>query len=178
LLEAIARLRGRGLDATLDVVGAMDGWEAPEYQGHHASLRERAARPDLAGAVNFLGFSENVPALLSRASVHCCPSSPDLREAFGLAVLEAKIAGVPSVVTPSGNLPDLIEHTRDGWLCPRADAEAIAEGIEFFLTRPEVLSSAGLAALVSAERYNESRFASAWARVFAAGHNESSHALF
>ena len=177
LLEAIARLRGRGLEATLDVVGAIDGWEAPEYRGHRALLRERASRPDLTGAVNFLGFSENVPALLSRASVHCCPSRPDLREGFGLVVLEAKLAGVPSVVTPSGNLPEMIEHTGDGWLCPRADAEAIAEGLEFFLTRPEALASAGRAALVSAERYNESRFASAWARVFAAGQHEYSHAL-
>ena len=178
LLEAIALLRGRGLDATLDVVGAIDGWEAPEFQGHRAALRERAARPDLTGAVNFLGFSENVPALLSRASVHCCPSRPDLREGFGLVVLEAKLAGVPSVVTPSGNLPEMIEHTRDGWLCPRADAEAIAEGLERFLTRPEALAAAGRAALVSAERYNGRRFASAWAQVFTADRNEYSHALF
>jgi glycosyltransferase involved in cell wall biosynthesis len=177
LLEAIARLRGRGLEATLDVVGSIDGWEAPEFQGHRASLRQRASRSDLTGAVKFLGFSENVPALLSRASVHCCPSLPELREGFGLVVLEAKLAGVPSVVTPSGNLPEMIEHTRDGWVCPRADADAIAEGLEFFLTRPEALASAGRAALASAERYNESRFASAWARVFAAGHNEYSHAL-
>ena len=176
LLEAMARLRG--LDATLDVVGTIDGWEAPEDQAHRVSVRERAAHLDLAGAVNCLGFSENVPALLSRASVHCCPSRHEHREAFGLVVLEAKLAGAPSVVTPSGNLPDLVEHTRDGWLCPRADAEAIAEGLEFFLTRPEALASAGQAALASAERYNESRFASAWARVFAAGQSEYSHARY
>ena len=43
---------------------------------------------------------------MARASVHCCPSLPDIREAFGLVVLEAKAAGLPSVVTPSGNLRD------------------------------------------------------------------------
>ena len=177
LLEAIALLRGRGLDATLDVVGAIDAWEPPEYEGHHAALRERASRTDLAGAVTFLGFSENVPALLVRASVHCCPSRPEQREGFGLVVLEAKLASTPSVVTPSGNLPEMVDHTRDGWLCPRADAEAIADGLEFFLTRPDALVSAGRAALLSADRYNESRFTSAWARVFTAGRDESSHAV-
>jgi glycosyltransferase involved in cell wall biosynthesis len=167
LLDAIGIVRSRGVDATLDVVGQIDGWEAPEYRGYRAALRERAQQPDVAGAVQFLGFREDVAALLGRASVHCCPSKPDLREAFGLVVLEAKLAGVPSVVTPSGNLPELVDHMRNGWSCPRADAEAIGEGLEFFLTRPEALASASQAARISANRYNERRFAAAWARVLA-----------
>lgn len=178
LLEAIARLRGRGLDATLDVVGDIDGWEPPESQGHHASLRTRAGQPDLAGAVNFLGFSEEVPTLLRRASLHCCPSRLDHREGFGLVVLEAKLAGIPSVVTPSGNLPEMIEHARDGWVCQRVDADAIAEGLEYFLTRPEHLTAAGRAAAESARRYNDQRFASAWTRVFTAVPDGSPHACF
>jgi glycosyltransferase involved in cell wall biosynthesis len=178
LLEAIAQLRRRGVEATLDVVGEMDGWEAPGFRGHRAAVRARAAQPDLEGAVNFLGFSERVPALLRRASVHCCPSEPDLREGFGLVVLEAKLAGIPSVVTPSGNLPEMIEHRRDGWRCERGDAESIAEGLRYFLTQPEARAAAGRAALASAERYNDRRFASAWARVFAAGPREYSHAIF
>ena len=176
-MDAIALLRGRGVDATLDVVGDIDGWEAPEYRGHRASVRDRARRPDLASAVNLLGYREDVPALLSRASIHCCPSRPELREGFGLVVLEAKLSGLPSVVTPSGNLPEMIEHQRDGWVCLRDDAEALAEGLEFFLTRPEALASAGRAALASADRYSEGRFAAAWARVFAAGEIEHAHAL-
>ncbi len=168
LLEAMALLRGRVVDATLDVVGAIDGWESPEYRGHHAALRERAARADLAGAVNFLGHREDVPALLSRASVHCCPSLPELREGFGLVVLEAKLSSTPSVVTPSGNLPGMIEHQRDGWLCPRADAASVAEGLEFFLANHDAAAAAGRAALASAARYNDSRFAAAWTRVFRA----------
>jgi glycosyltransferase involved in cell wall biosynthesis len=177
LVDAIALLRGRGVDATLDVVGDIVGWEAPEYRGHRASVRDRARRPDLASAVNLLGYREDVPALLSRASIHCCPSRPELREGFGLVVLEAKLSGLPSVVTPSGNLPEMIEHKGDGWVCVRDDAEALAEGLEFFLTRPEALASAGRAALASADRYSEGRFAAAWARVFAAGEIEHAHAL-
>jgi glycosyltransferase involved in cell wall biosynthesis len=177
LLDAIGQLRGRGVDATLDVVGTIDGWEAPEYRGHRAALRERASRPDLAGAVHFLGFSEEVPALLDRASLHCCPSLPELREGFGLVVLEAKLSGLPSVVTPSGNLPDMIEHGRDGWVCSRADAEAIAEGLAAFLTQPDRLAAAGRAALASADRYDRGRFASAWCRVFADRRHEYSHAI-
>jgi glycosyltransferase involved in cell wall biosynthesis len=177
LIDAIGLMRGRGIDATLDIVGTIDGWESPAHRGHGAELRDRASRPDVAGAIHFLGHREDVPALLGRASVHCCPSLPELREGFGLVVLEAKIAGVPSVVTPSGNLPEMIEHRRDGWLAARADAEALAEGLQYFLTNPEARDRAGRAAVASAARYNEHRFASAWSQVLSApGQPEYSHA--
>jgi glycosyltransferase involved in cell wall biosynthesis len=140
LLDAIALLRARGVDATLDVVGDMDGWESPTYRGHRAALRERAQRADVSVAVAFLVWREDVPALMSRASVHCCPSRPEQREAFGNVVLEAKVSGLPSVVMPSGDLAELVAHRRDGWVCGQVDAATLAEGLEFFLTQPEVLS--------------------------------------
>src|SRR5262249_27901786 len=145
LLDAVAMVRSRGVDATLDVVGQIDGWEAPEYSGHRAAIRERAARADLAGAIAFLGYRDDIPALLGRSVRHCCPSRPELREGFGVVVLEAKLAGVASVVTRSGNLPEMIVHGVDGLVAARADAAAIADGLEFFLRRPEDLAGAGQA---------------------------------
>ena len=177
LLDAVAIVRGRGLAATLDVVGQFDGWESPEYGGHRAAIRDRASRPDLDGAVAFLGYRDDVPALLEQSALHCCPSRPELREGFGIVVLEAKRAGVASVVTGSGNLPDMIAHGVDGWVCARADAAAIAEGLEFFLRRPDELTRAGQAARLSAEKYSEERFAAAWAAAFARNQLEHSNAL-
>ena len=177
LLDAIAIVRSRGVDATLDIVGDMDGWEAPSYRGHRASLRERAGRPDLAGAVAFLGWREDVPLLLRSASVHCCPSRPEQREAFGNVVLEAKLSGIPSIVTPSGDLPELVAHRRDGWVCSESTADAIADALEFFLTQPAALEAAGEAALCSAASYGEDRFAAAWARVFRSHSHEPAHAI-
>ena len=128
---------------------------------------ERAPRStDLDGVVNFLGWREDVPALLSRAALHCCPSRMEQREAFGNVVLEAKMAGIPSVVTMSGDLPDLVAHRETGWVCHDTGAEALAQGLEYFLTRPEELSRAGSAALRSAGEYSPQRFASAWIAAF------------
>ncbi len=177
LLDAIAIVRARGTDATLDIVGDMDGWEAPGYRGHRASLRERADRQDLAGSVHFLGWREDVPLLLNRASLHCCPSRPEQREAFGNVVLEAKSSGVPSIVTPSGDLPDLVTHLSDGWVCEAATSEAIAEALQYFLARPAALEAAGTAARRSADTYSEDRFAAAWARIFAVSSHEPAHAI-
>jgi glycosyltransferase involved in cell wall biosynthesis len=173
LLDAVAILREEGVDATLDVVGDMDGWEAPNYEGYRARLRDRAARSDLKGAVEFLGHREDVPTLMARASVHCCPSLPEIREAFGLVVLEAKLSGLPSVVLPSGNLPSLVDHRRTGWVCPTATAPDLAEGLRFFLTDPSRLSAAGAASAASAADYSEERFAEAWALMFDCSPKES-----
>ena len=167
LLDAVALLRAGGEDATLDVVGDMDGWEPASFEGYRTRQRERAEHPDLKGAVQFLGHREDVPRLMGRASVHCCPSRPELREAFGLVVLEAKASGLPSVVLPSGNLPSLIDHRNSGWVCAHATAADLAEGLAFFLTDPSRLSAAGVAAAASAAEYSQERFADAWTAMFA-----------
>jgi len=166
LLEAVALLRSRGYDVTLDVVGDMDGWEAPSNRGYHDRLRQRAGRPDLAGAVAFLGWREDVPALMGRASIHCCPSRPEQREAFGIVVLEAKLSGLPSVVGPSGELPDLIVHGENGWVCQDPSAGAFAEGIEYFLGDAAALAAAARAARASVAAFSGERFSDSWSQVF------------
>jgi len=166
LLEAVATLAARGVSATLDVVGDIDGWESPVWAGYHGRLRARAAEPDLAGRVRFLGQRDDVPALLEASAVHCAPSLPEIREAFGVVVVEAKEAGIPSVVTPSGGLPELIEHRQDGWICSTATAEEIAAGLEYFLVDRTRRESAGAAARRSAQRVSHAAFAQAWLDVF------------
>jgi glycosyltransferase involved in cell wall biosynthesis len=165
LLDAVAMLRAGGVDASLDVVGDLDGWEAPAFRGHRAAVRQRAAEADLADAVHFLGWREDIPLIMRRASIHCCPSRREIREAFGLVVLEAKLSGLPSVVGPSGNLPDLVDHRRTGWVCRGDSAQELAEGLRFFLTDAARLIAAGTAARESAGAYSEDRFASAWTSV-------------
>ncbi len=168
LLEAIALLRARGLDVSLDIVGDIEGWEGPEYRGYRATLRARAARPDLADVVSFLGWREDVPSVMAQASVHCCPSRPESREAFGIVVLEAKTSGLPSVVSSAGNLPDLVHHRENGWVCTDMTAAALAEGIAYFVTNRGAREAAGRAAHASAEEYSPERFAREWSDAFAA----------
>jgi glycosyltransferase involved in cell wall biosynthesis len=164
LLDAVALMVKRGTDVTLDVVGEMDGWEPPTFRGYRAAIRDRASQPDLAGRVRFLGWQEDVPAVLSTAVLHCCPSVPDLRESFGLVVVEAKSVGVPSVVFRSGALAELVTHGVDGWCCDRPDADALAEGCLAML-QPGRLEPARRAARQSADRFTRGRFTQAWLEV-------------
>ncbi len=166
LLDAVAGLRAQGLPVTLDIVGNIDGWEPEAWVGYKAQLRARATEPDLQGHVRFLGVRRDVPALLAAAGLHCCPSLPEIREGFGVVTVEAKMAGVPSVVTASGALPELVEHGVDGWVCSEATVDAIMEGIRFFLGDGDRLDLASRSARASAGRFTRERFWSAWLEVF------------
>jgi glycosyltransferase involved in cell wall biosynthesis len=166
LLDAVGILVGRGHDVRLDVAGDMEGWVSHSYTGYREKVRHRAAAPDLAGRVSFLGHREDVPDLLAGAGVHCCPSLPAIREGFGVVNIEAKQAGIPSVVFPTGALPEIIVHGVDGWVCASATAAALAEGIEHFLADPDRLERAGRAARAYLEPFSRERFAEAWWRVF------------
>ena len=166
LLEAVALLVSRGHDVVLDVIGQIDGWVPEGYIGYREAILKRASEADLHGRVNFLGWREDVPAILAGAAVHCCPSMPEQREAFGIVNIEAKQAGIPSVVTAVGALPELIEHRSDGWICSEPSAAAIAEGIEYFLTQPALRHEAGLQARVSLEKFVRGRFCELWQQVF------------
>jgi glycosyltransferase involved in cell wall biosynthesis len=166
VLDALGILAGRGYDVGLDVVGDMEGWAPPPNARYRDALVTRAGRPDLTERVRFLGYRTDVPDLLARASLLCYPSRPEQREGFGVVVVEAKLAGVPAVVCPTGALPELIEHGEDGWVVSEASAVALAEGLEYFLKDPVRLERARHAARRSAERFSRDRFAEAWWAVF------------
>jgi glycosyltransferase involved in cell wall biosynthesis len=152
LLEAIALLAGRGVDVRLDIVGRIDGWVPPEHESYREQLLARATALDLRDRVRLLGHRDDVPQLMAAAGIHCMPSRQELREGFGIVVIEAKRAGIPSVVTRSGGLPELVR-------------QALAEGIEYFLDQDR-LQRGRAAAKASAVTYSRDRFERSWRAVF------------
>jgi glycosyltransferase involved in cell wall biosynthesis len=165
LLDAVASLAAEGRDVTLDVVGDVDGWISPVYGDYRDRIKARAAAPDLAGRVRFLGWREDVPAIIGQAAVLCCPSLPEIRESFGLVVLEAKSVGVPAVVFRCGALPEQIRHGVDGYICERVSATDLAAGLAVFLGEADRCREAGEAARTSAITFSQERFRKAWVEI-------------
>jgi glycosyltransferase involved in cell wall biosynthesis len=67
----------------------------------------------LDGHIRFLGLRSDVPKLLAKSHVYLLPS---LWEGLPLALLEAGSQSLPAIVTPVGNVPNIInDHT--GYLC-------------------------------------------------------------
>jgi glycosyltransferase involved in cell wall biosynthesis len=127
-------------------------------------LIEEVAAKRLAHRVRFLGEIEDVPDLLRQCQLHVCPSICD--EAFGLVVLEAKSQNIASVVFPSGGLKETVRHEIDGYMCADKTADALYEGLRYFLDSPEKMRAAGREASRSVSRFSEQDAAEKWVEVF------------
>ena len=140
LALALGRLHpNKGFDVLLEAVA-----QVPRLQlwlagagDDGAALAVRAAAPDLAGRVHFLGWRDDVPALLAAADVLVVASRI---EPLGNVVIEAWAAGVPVVATASAGPRALIGDGRSGLLVPVEDADALAGALE------RVVADRGLAA--------------------------------
>ncbi len=109
---------------TVDIFGT--GGEGP-------GLQARAAAANL--AVNFRGFSTDVPGALAMADalVHTCPEEP-----FGLAVLEAMRAGIPVLVPDTGGPATFIQHGVNGLRYRSGDSRDLARQLHALRAmRPE-----------------------------------------
>ena len=69
----------------------------------------------IAERVRFLGWRDDVPALLAAADILVCPSR---HEPLGNVVIEAWAAGVPVVATASDGPAGLIDDGESGLLVP------------------------------------------------------------
>lgn len=167
LLDALGVLASRGRDLRLDVVGKYDGWIAPEYVEFRQRLRTRAEANDLRERVRFLGWRNDIPALMKGAAVLCVPSRPEMYEGFGIVIVEAKQAGLPAVTFDVGPFPELIAHSKDGWICRELTADALADTLDRALADRAALEAMVPVVVASAQPFSADRFRDGWWRIFA-----------
>ena len=73
---------------------------------------------------------------------------PSLKEAFGLAVVEAMAMGKAVVATTTGGLPEVVAQGETGLLVPPGDVESLAATVESLLkdrARREQMGRNGMA---------------------------------
>lgn len=97
-------------------------------------LRAQVAALGIEEQVLFLGFQEDVPAVLGRTDIVVHASTHG--EPFGQVVLEGMAAGKPVVATDGGALPEIVENGVTGILTPMGDAGRLAEALCGLLADP------------------------------------------
>jgi glycosyltransferase involved in cell wall biosynthesis len=129
LALALGRLHpNKGFDLLFEALAAAPAvhlWIAGEG-ALRRSLERLVARLGLTRRVRFLGWREDVPALLASADFLVCPSR---HEPLGNVVLEAWAARLPVVATASDGPRELIEEGESGLLVPHNDAFALARAM-------------------------------------------------
>jgi len=160
LVEAAGKLLQAGRQLTVWIAGG-SVWSRDESE----RLQRQVESNGWSEQIQFLGYRTDVSELMRRADMHVCPSLWE--EPSPNVVFEAKQEGVPSVVFPMGGIPELVEHRVDGYVCRGCTAEALVEGIDYFLQDAARRKRAGEAARRSLEeRFGFERFQRQWAEVF------------
>lgn len=155
LLEGVdlAR-RNRGGDVRLVCVGPVAGDVQSRLEAHPPS-----------SWVTLVGSSPNPWRYLAGADAFILPST---REGLPLSLLEAMAAGLPTVATLVGGIPEVLEDGVSGRLVPVGDARALAEAVGWIVDHPEEARKLGdAAAELAATRYDAAQMWTAYSRVYA-----------
>lgn len=117
-LEAISRVMAKAPQVKLLLIG--DGFLEQE-------LKAFVNNKGLAKQIKFLGYRQDIDALLQISDLHLLSS---LSENFPIVLLEAARAKKPVISTDVGGVCELIPSKDYGWLVPVKDVDALALAIE------------------------------------------------
>lgn len=117
-------------------------------------LQAVAKELNVESRISFVGQKnhDEVVELFKQSDIFCRPSRT---EGLGNSFLEAMAAGLPTVGTAVGGIPDFL-NPETGWLCQPEDPESIAETIGRVIATPkeEVAAITQRAANLVREKYN------------------------
>ena len=113
----------------------MDCWGKCPHGKIGSRIENSRERIENAHFNSIRGFSRRSTALLRcRRLAHCAFCIP---RALGNIVQEAKIAGIPSIISNNGGLPELVADGIDGVILPAVDSDTIQQAFENLLKQPE-----------------------------------------
>jgi glycosyltransferase involved in cell wall biosynthesis len=140
LITAAAELKQRGLDLLLQIAG---------NGSLKVLLEQQAEKLGLSGSVEFIGHSSNIPKLLADAIFLAHTSET---EGCPNVVMEAMACGRAVVATDVGDVPDLVEHGKTGFVVRRTDDAMLVECMVKLITDRDLCRRMGEAGRAKAER--------------------------
>jgi glycosyltransferase involved in cell wall biosynthesis len=151
-LIAVAMMRPGDKLASYRLLGRALG-QLGERPWHLLVVGDGAARGAVTDALAPLGARTTQLGALGPEQVAACLAAADLlvwpavREAFGMALLEAQAAGLPVVAGRVGGVPAIVADGETGLLAPDGDPAALAAAIAALIDDPARRHAMGHAAL-------------------------------
>jgi glycosyltransferase involved in cell wall biosynthesis len=121
--------------------------EGPE----RAQIQNRAKELGVADIVMFLGHQPDVSPFYSMADVMVLPSHS---EGSPNVLLEAMAAGLPTVATAVGGIPEIARRDETAFLVDKSDPHALADAICRLLRNEELREQFGATAKQIALQYD------------------------
>jgi glycosyltransferase involved in cell wall biosynthesis len=132
-LLAVRRLRERGIDACLCMVGDGPDRNQVEHRAHELGIVRHCL---------FLGYQEDVAPFFAAFDAMVLPSA---NEGTPVTVIEALAAGRPVVATRVGGVPDVVREGEHGFLVEPGDVDALADRLAALARDPELRERLGAA---------------------------------
>lgn len=135
LLEAVARLRAKGQQVHLHLVG-----DGPD----RASLQEHCRELELDDQVEFHGAlnHDQVRAMYARSDAFALPS---FAEGIPVVLMEAMAAGLPCISSRITGIPELISDGETGFTTAASDLDELVERLGQLVLDPALRSRLGAA---------------------------------
>jgi len=127
------------------------------------ALEEKSKELGVHNRVQFTGWWDDVPALLSALDAYVCASRS---EGMSNALMEAMAAGLPIVSTSVGDHPVILRHGVDGLVVPPDDTAALTESLQVLLGSPECAIGMGRSARSRIEEFSLARSVNAYQRFY------------
>jgi glycosyltransferase involved in cell wall biosynthesis len=123
-VDALKQLRQRGVDAHLDLAGAV----FPGYEWFQQELQDAITADQLTDRVTFHGFQSDVWPHFANADIVVVPSTVD--EPFGNTAVEAVLASRPLVVSATSGLIEAASGYASAQSVKPGQSEALADAVE------------------------------------------------
>ncbi len=104
------------------------------------------------GVIEYLGEAKDVRPYIEAANVFVLPS---YREGTPRTVLEAMAMGKPIITTDAPGCKETVTEGVNGFLVPVQDIESLANAMEFFILKPELITKMGkVSRKIAEDKYN------------------------
>lgn len=152
-VEMFERLRARGIDATLRIIGSLAD------KAYYEQLKQKIARSPYKSDIS---LEANLPReeLLTAYAEAKLFVLHSREESQGIVFAEAMATGLPVVATKIGGIPYVVADGKSGLLCPYADVSAMTEMVTRLLTDDALWQQYSSAARIVAKDYNWNAIAS------------------
>jgi glycosyltransferase involved in cell wall biosynthesis len=130
LIEVLAILKDKKINCLLAGEGEDRG-----------KLEKQIKKVGLSERVKLLGWQKNTKEFFDSLDIFILPSR---WEGFGLAILEAGLAGLPVIASRVDGIKEIIEDKVDGLLFKKENVEELAEKIRYLTDNPEERKKLGV----------------------------------
>ena len=158
LLTASEQIFDQFEDVDLTIAGP-EIWQS----NYGDELRDRIRASAHGSRVQILGPVGDVHGLLKQACIHVCPSTSK-GDSFPNVILDAKQAGVPSIVFPTAGLPEAVQ-AGEGIVTAAPTAESLASALGDLLADADRRDAMARCALESLSRHDPETLCEAWRSV-------------